>query len=130
MANLGNGGRTGNGGSTGLSQKNSSALKKAQLNATQERAIHEVLGRLFPLLSPVTRSELSRVYGTEFIKSLNSVDSINGLKKYIHDHCKDWLKQHTEGFTGHVPASWGRIQLSGSGKFTRVSPATKSSKAT
>ena len=130
MANLGNGGRTANGGSTGSSQKSSPVLKKAQLNATQARAIQRELQILFPLLSSVTLSELSSAYGTDFLKALNSVDSTKGLKKYIHDHCKEWLKQHTEGFTGHVPASWGRIPLTGSGKFTRISPDTKSSKTT
>ena len=130
MANLGNGARTANGRSTGLTQKSSPALKRANLSSTQERAVLVVLGRLFPLLSGVTLSELSDIYGADFIKALNSVDSTNGLKRYIHDHCKDWLKQHTEGFTGHVPASWGRIPLASSGKFTRVSPDTKSSKAT
>jgi len=130
MANLGNGGRTGNGGSSGSSQKSSPALKKAQLNATQARAIQRELQILFPRLSSVTLSELSDIYGADCIKAINSVDSTNGLKRYIHDHCKDWLKQHTEGFTGHVRASWGRIPLASSGKFTRVSPDTKSSKAT
>ena len=130
MANLGNGGRTGNGGSSGSSQKSSPALKKAQLNATQARAIQREVQILFPRLSSVTLSELSGIYGADFIRAINSLDSTNGLKRYIHDHCKDWLKQHTEGFTGHVPASWGRIPLASSGKFTRVSLDTKSSKAT
>ena len=129
MANLGHGARTANGHSTGLSQKSSPALKRSKLSATQERAVFVVLGRLFPLLSNITLSEFSSIYGADFIKTLNSVDSTNGLKRFIHDYCKDWLKKHTEGFTGHVPASWGRIPLTRSGKFTRVSPLTKSSKA-
>ena len=129
MANLGNGGRTGNGRSNGLTQKSSLAIKGANLSATQERAVLVVLTRLFPLLSSVTLSELSRIYGADFLRALNSVDSINGLKNYIHNHCKDWLKQHTEGFTGHVPASWGRLQLTGSRKFIRSNPPTKPSKS-
>lgn len=121
MASLGNGGRTGNGGSTGLSQKSSKSLKRVKLSTTQERAVLIVLGRLFPLLPTITLSELANIYGADFMRALNSVDSTNGLKKFLHDHCKDWLKQHSEGVRGHVPASWGRIKLVQTGKFRRAS---------
>lgn len=124
MANLGNGGRTGNGGSNGLSSKSTPEQKLSKLNATQVRALQRELGILFPLLSPLILSEFSRVYGLEFIKVMNSVDSTTGLKRYIHDHCKVWLKQNTAGFSGHVPASWGRLELTQSGKFLRA-PKTK-----
>ena len=120
MANLGNGGRTGNGGSNGLSSKSTPEQKLSKLNATQAKALQRELEILFPLLSPLTLSEFSRVYGSEFIKIINSIDSTNGLKRYIHDHCKAWLKQNTSGFSGHVPASWGRLELIQSGKFLRA----------
>lgn len=128
MANLGNGAKTANGQPSSLTLKSSPASKRAKLSATQERAVLVVLSRLFPQISSVTLSELSRIYGADFIRAINSVDSINGLKRYIHDHCKNWLKQHTEGFIGHVPASWGRIPLTASGKFTRADKSTKPSK--
>lgn len=120
MASLGNGGRTGNGRSSGLCQKSSPALKRAQLSVTQERAVHRELEILFPRIPSILIGEFSRVFGSDFIRALNSVDSTSGLKKYIHDHCREWLSQHTENFTGHVPASWGRIDLVQTGKFTRA----------
>lgn len=124
MANLGNGGRTGNGGSNGLSPKSTAEQKIAKLGATKVRALQRELGILFPFISPITLSEFSRIYGSDLIKAMSSVDSTKGLKKYIHDHCKVWLKQNTIGVTGHVPASWGRLELVQSGKFSHH-PKTK-----
>lgn len=120
MANLGKGGRTGNGGSNGLAPKSTAKQRLAKLNATQVSALQRELEILFPLIPTITLSEFSRIYGSDLIKAMNSVDSIKGLKKYIHDHCKVWLKQNTSGFTGHVPASWGRLELVQSGKFLRA----------
>lgn len=127
MGDLGNGAKTANGRPSSLTQKSSPAFKKAQLSVTHERKVQRELGMLFPRLSPVLLGQLSRIYGADFLKALDSPDSSNALKKYIHDHCKNWLKQHTEGFTGHIPASWGRIPLTASGKFTRADKSTKPS---
>jgi hypothetical protein len=129
MADLGNGAKTANGRPSSLTEKSSPAFKKAQLSVTHERKVQRELEVLFPRLSPVLLGELSRIYSSDFLKALDSPDSTNALKKYIYSHCKDWLKQNCDKYFGHVPESWGRIQLTSSGKFTKANLATKSSKS-
>jgi hypothetical protein len=129
MADLGNGAKTANGRPSSLTEKSSPAFKKAQLSVTHERKVQRELGILFPRLSPVLLGQLSRIYGSDFLKALDSPDSTNALKKYIHGHCKDWLKQNCDKYFGHVPEQWGRIQLTQSGRLRRPSSETKSSKS-
>ena len=129
MGDLGNGAKTANGRPSSLTQKSSPAFKKAQLSVTHERKVQRELGILFPRLSPVLLGQLSRIYGSDFLKALDSPDSTNALKKYIHSHCKDWLKQNCDKYFGHVPESWGCIELIQSGRLRRPSSETKTLKS-
>ena len=129
MGDLGNGAKTANGRPSSLTEKSSPAFKKAKLSVTHERKVQRELEVLFPRLSPVLLGELSRIYSSDFLKALDSPDSTNALKKYIYSHCKDWLKQNCDKYFGHVPESWGRIQLSQSGRFMRPSSETKTLKS-
>jgi hypothetical protein len=125
MANLGGGGRTGNGGKNGANPKSSPEQKKGALEISKERAVQVAICNLFPMVSPQIIANLVSIYKIDLIKAKHSVDGMNGLKKYLHDHCKVWLKVNTQNFTGHVPASWGKIQLVESGKITRAPKGKK-----
>jgi hypothetical protein len=121
MANLGGGGRTGNGGSNGANSKRSIDQRKSALEISKERAVQVAICNLFPMVPPQIIANLVSIHKYDLIKAKHSVDGINGLKRYLHDHCRAWLKLNTQNFTGHVPASWGKIQLVESGKITRAS---------
>ncbi len=80
---------------------------------------------LFPRVSVLDISKFLAIFMPGCIQAFDSVDGLNGLKRFLHDNvaCKCWLKENV-GLNGHIPGSWGRITLVGTGKV-QIGPKMK-----
>ena len=118
-----------NNGNGALGDRYTPDQKKSIANKNQQIKIKSELEKLFPRMKVVDVSNFLTKFMPGCLRAFNSIDGLNGLKKFLHDNesCKNWLKENV-GLNGHIPVSWGRIALVGTGKVqigTKIKTASR-----
>jgi hypothetical protein len=125
MGTIVNGGKRAYGGNGALRDQFTPEQKKTIANKNQQIKIKSELEKLFPRIKVLDISNFLTNFMPGCLRACNSVDGLNGLKKFLYDNesCKNWLKENV-GLNGHIPGSWGRIALVGTGKV-QIGPKIK-----
>ncbi len=127
MGTIGNGGKRANSCNGALCDRFTPEQRDAEAISIQRKKIQRELEILFPRVKVLVISNFLTNFMPGCLRAFNSIDGLNGLKKFLHDNesCKNWLKENA-GLNGHIPGSWGRIALVGTGKI-QIGPKNKAS---
>jgi hypothetical protein len=114
-----------NNGNGALGDRSTPDQKKAIALKNQQIKIKSEIEKLFPRMKVLDVSKFLTKFMPGCLQAFNSVDGLNGLKKFLYNNesCKNWLKENV-GLNGHIPGSWGRIALVGTGKV-QIGPKIK-----
>lgn len=125
MGKLRNGCKRANGGNGALRDPPTPDQKKVIASNLKQKIIQREMEILFPRVSVLDIGKFLEIFMPGCIQAFDSVNGLNGLKRFLHDNiaCKFWLKENV-GLNGHIPGSWGRITLAGTGKM-QIGPKMK-----